>query len=151
MRYSFQAGILLILLLLTISCGKPKSLQYLNVQNFNIVSLEMGNSVISADVKFYNPNDFRMKLKRAEMDISVNNKFIGRSILDTLMTIPKNDSFYVPVRLNVNMKTLITTSVGSLFSNEVDLKMDGKARLGKGIFFFNFPFSYQGKQQFKLF
>ncbi len=151
MRYSFQAGILLILFLLTISCGKPKSLQYLNVQNFNIVSLGLGNSVISADVKFYNPNDFRMKLKRAEMDISVNNKFIGRSILDTLMTIPKNDSFYIPVRLNVNMKTLITSSVGSLFSNEVDVKMDGKARLGKGIFFFNFPFSYQGKQQLKLF
>ncbi len=151
MRYSCQAGFIAILFVLTISCGKPQSLQYLNVQNFNVVSLGLGSSVISADVKFYNPNHFRMKLKRAEMDISVNNKFIGKSMLDTLMSIPKNDSFYIPVRLNVDMKTLVTNSVGSLFSNEIDLKMEGKARLGKGIFFFNFPFSYQGKQKFKLF
>ncbi len=151
MRYSLPSLLLLILFFVTISCGKPKSLQYLNVQNFNVLSLGLGSSVISADVKFYNPNNFRMKLKRAEMDISVNNKYIGRSTLDTLMSIPKNDSFYIPVRLNVDMKTLISNSVGSLFSNEVDLKMTGKAKLGKGIFFFNFPFSYEGKQRFKLF
>jgi hypothetical protein len=92
-----------------------------------------------------------MKLKKAEMDISVNDTYIGKSTLDTMMDIPRNDSFYIPVHLNVDMKTLITNSLGSLFSNEIDLKMEGKARLGKGIFFFNFPFSYQGKQQFKLF
>ena len=142
---------ILFLFFLTTSCGKPKSLQYLDVQNFKIVSMGLKSSVISADVKFFNPNHFMMKLKKAEMDISVNEKYIGKSVLDTLMNIPKNDSFYIPVRLDVDMKTLLVNSLGSLFSNEVDLKMEGKARLGKGIFFFNFPFSYQGKQKFKLF
>lgn len=151
MRYSLQAGIILILFLLTISCRQPKSLQYRDVQNFNMESFGLGSSVISADVKFYNPNNFKMKLKKAEMEISVNGKYIGKSTLDTLMFIPKNDSFYLPVKLNVDIKTLISNSLGSLFSNEIDLKMEGKARLGKGIFFFNFPFSYQGKQKFKLF
>lgn len=151
MRYSLQAGIIVILFLLTISCGKPQSLQYRDVLHFNVESFGLASSVISADVKFYNPNNFRMKLKKAEMDISVNGKYVGKSILDTLMNIPKNDSFFIPVKLNVDMKTLISNSLGSLFSNEVDLKMEGRARLGKGIFFFNFPFSYQGKQKFKLF
>jgi LEA14-like dessication related protein len=151
MRHSLQAGFVILVFLLTTSCGKPKSLQYLNVQNFKVESLGLGNSVISADVKFFNPNNFDMKLKKAEMDISVNNKFIGKSTLDTLMNIPKNDSFYIPVHLGVNLKSLMVNSIGSLFTNEVDIKMDGKARLGKGIFFFNFPFSYQGKQKLNLF
>ena len=151
MRYYLQAGITLILFFLMGSCGKPKSIQYLDVQNFNVVSMGLSSSVISADVKFFNPNNFRMKLKRAEMDISVNDKYIGKSTLDTLMEIPKNDSFFIPVQVNVDLKTLISNSLGSLFSQEVDLKMEGKARLGKGIFYFNFPFSYQGKQKFKLF
>jgi LEA14-like dessication related protein len=151
MRFSFQAGIIVILFFSTVGCGKPQSLQYLNVQNFNVVSFGLGSSVITADVKFYNPNNFRMKLKRAEMDISVNDKYVGKSTLDTLMIIPKNDSFYIPVRLSVDIKTLLSNSLNSLFSNEINLKMEGKARLGKGGFFFNFPFSYQGKQKFKLF
>lgn len=151
MRNLLKAGIFLTVIFIVISCGKPRSLEYVSIQNFKIGTLSLGTSVISADLKFYNPNDFRVRLRKAEMDISVNSKFIGRSTLDTLMIIPKKDSFLIPVRLNVDMKSLITNSLGSLFSNEADLKMVGRARLGKGIFYFNFPFAYEGKQQLKLF
>ena len=92
-----------------------------------------------------------MKLKKAEMDISVNDKFLGRSTLDTMMNIPKADTFLIPVHLNVDMKTLISNSLMALLTNEVDIKLEGNARLGKAGIFFNFPFSYQGKQKLKLF
>lgn len=134
-----------------LSCAKPKPLQFLDLENFRVNSVGMNGSVISADVKYFNPNSFRMKLKKAEMDVTVNEKFLGHSTLDTLMDIPRLDTFYIPVHMTVDMKSLISNSFTALLSNEVDLKLEGKARLGKSGFYFNFPFSYQGKQKFKIF
>lgn len=133
------------------SCAKPKALQYLDLQNLKVNSVGLGGSVISADIKYYNPNSFRMKLKQAEMDVTVNNVFMGHSTLDTLMDIPKLDTFYIPVHMTINMKALISNSLNALLSNEVDLKLEGSAKLGKAGVYKNFPFSYQGKQKFKLF
>ncbi len=111
----------------------------------------MKESVISADVKYFNPNHFGMTLKRAEMDITVNDTYLGHTQLDTVMGIPKLDTFMIPVHFKVDMKTLIANSLSALLSNEVDIRLEGSARLGKSGFFFNFPFSYQGKQKLKLF
>lgn len=133
------------------ACAKPKELEYLDLQNFKINSLGMNGSVISAEVKYYNPNAFRMKLKKAEMDVTVNNVFLGHSTLDTLMDIPKLDTFFIPVHMTIDMKALLSNSFNALFSNEVDLKLEGNAKLGKAGVYKNFPFFYQGKQKFKLF
>ena len=132
-------------------CRKPQAMEYLDVMNFKVDKLSMGQSVISADLKFYNPNNFRMQLKQAGMDISVNDNFLGHSELDTLMDIPKSDTFFIPVNLKVDMKTLITNSLAALLTNEVNVKLDGNAKVGKAGIFFNFPFSYEGKQKIKLF
>lgn len=133
------------------SCKKPTAPQYLDFQHLNINSIGLGESVVSADVRFYNPNNFKMKLKEAEVDVSVNEKFIGHSSLDSLMIIPKKDTFSIPVRMKVDMKILMANSILALLSNEVDLKMEGRAKVGKGGIFFNVPISYQGKQKLKLF
>ena len=151
MKSSNALFLLLLAMSIAAGCRKPMALQYMDVINFKINTLDMKESVISADIQYYNPNNFQMKLKKAEMDISVNDKFLGRSTLDTMMNIPKADTFLIPVHLKVDMKTLISNSLIALFSNEVDVKLEGNAKLGKSGIFFNFPFSYQGKQKLNLF
>lgn len=141
----------LVFCFVTFGCRKPVALQYLELQNLKMESLGMGQSVILADVKFFNPNPYTLQLKRAEMDVSVNNTYVGHSKLDTLMQIPKKDTFLVPVKMNVDMKSLLANSLGALLGNEVEVKMNGQARIGKAGIFFNFPISYQGKQKWKLF
>ena len=142
---------LCISVLVCLGCGKPKELQYIDLKNFKVNSLGLKGSVISADVIYYNPNSFKLKLKQAQMDVTVNNVFLGHSTLDTLMVIPKLDTFAIPVHMTIDMKALISNSLSALFSNEVDLKLEGSAKLGKAGVYKNFPFSYQGKQKFKIF
>lgn len=152
MRSAGRMLLLLYCLLVTITgCKKPKSLQYLGLQNFDVPSIGIGRSVLSADVRFYNPNNYNMRLKEVEVDISVNEKYLGHSKLDSLIRIPKNDTFFIPVKVNVDMKTLLTNSLMTVLSNEVDVKIEGKTKIGKGGIYFNFPIFYQGKQKLKLF
>lgn len=151
-RHSRIAGMIIaIIAMMGIACKKPEGLHYVGIFNFRVNNLGLSQSVISADLSYYNPNNFKMQLKKAEMDVTVNNKFLGHSVLDTLMTIPKRDTFMLPVQVKVNMKSLLINSIDALFSNEFDVSLTGKARLGKGGIFFDFPFSYQGKQKIKLF
>ena len=153
MTIKCKAGYLYLIIAMCIatSCKKPEGLKYLGVENFKLHSINLEQSVVSADLIYYNPNNFRMKLKSAEMDVTVNDNFLGHSTLDTLMTIPKKDTFLIPVHLQVKMKALITNSLDALLSNEFDVSLKGTARIGKGGIFFNFPFTYRGKQTIKIF
>ena len=132
------------------SCSKPKDLEYLDVENFQLHELGLGESVISADLKYYNPNNFRMKLKDGELDVSLNNTFMGHSKLDTLLEIPKKDTFLIPLKMKVDMRTFMSKALNVLLTNEVDVKLDGKAKLGKAGIYFNVPIHYQGKQKFHM-
>jgi LEA14-like dessication related protein len=138
-------------MMFSVGCRQPKSLEYLDFQNLRVDAIGLKGSVISADLIYFNPNKFRMQLKSAEMDISINQKFLGRSVLDTLMNIPAKDTFMIPVQLKVDGTQILSHAVSSLLSREIDIKLDGKAKIGKGGIFFNFPFSYEGKQKISLF
>ena len=131
-------------------CSKPKDLKYIDFENFQVQELGLGESVISADLKYYNPNNFTMKLKEGDLDVSLNNTFLGNSKLDTLLEIPKKDTFLIPLKMKVDMKTFLSRALNVLLTNEVDVKLDGKAKLGKGGIYFNVPIHYQGKQKFSV-
>ena len=131
-------------------CSKPKDLQYIDFQNFQVQELGLGESVISADLKYYNPNNFKLNLKDGDLNVSLNNTFLGNSKLDTLLQIPKKDTFLIPLKMKVDMKTFLSKALNVLLTNEVDVKLDGNAKLGKAGIYFNVPIHYQGKQKLNL-
>jgi LEA14-like dessication related protein len=141
----------LIMMLGVLSCSKPKDLQYLNFQNFRLEEISGGQSVISAELQYYNPNNFKLKLKEGQVDVTVNNTLLGNSRLDTLMEIPKKDTFLIPLHMKVDTRTLMSKVMNLLFTSDLDIKLDGHARLGKGGIYFNVPIHYQGKQKINLF
>ena len=131
-------------------CSKPKDLQYIDFQNFQVQELGLGESVISADLKYYNPNNFKLNLKDGDLNVSLNNTFLGNSKLDTLLQIPKKDTFLIPLKMKVDMNTFLSKALNVLLTNEVDVKLDGNAKLGKAGIYFNVPIHYQGKQKLNL-
>jgi LEA14-like dessication related protein len=133
-----------------IGCKQPQAPQYAGIANFKISSLGLGESVVSADLKYFNPNNFNMKLKYGEMDVYLNNRFIGKTLLDTLTAIPANDSFLIPVSMKVDMKQIYSNAFDILLSRETEIKLDGFAKLGKGGFYFNVPINYAGRQKIDI-
>jgi LEA14-like dessication related protein len=131
----------------TAGCVQPRSLQYMDIQNFKIKNLGISQSVVSADLKYMNPNNFKMQLKRAEMDIYINKRYMGKSVLDTIIDIPKRDSFLLPVSMKVDMAKLLANAVDLLLLHEADVKLEGSVKLGKAGIYKNFPIRYEGKQK----
>lgn len=133
-------------------CKKPQSLRYVDFQNFRVSELTKGKSDLSADLKFFNPNPYQLKLKWAEMNFYVNDQYFGRSVLDTLMVIPKADTFLIPVAIKeVELKKVLLNGLGALLTKEYAIKLDGEAKIGKAGIYFTFPLHYEGKQRLDLF
>lgn len=133
-------------------CKKPQALQYIDFQHFRVSEIVKGKSDISADLKFYNPNPYKLRLKRAEMNFYVNDQYFGHSVLDTLMIIPRLDTFTVPVAVkDVELKKVLLNGLGALLTKEYSVKLDGAAKIGKAGVYFTFPLRYEGKQRLDLF
>ena len=131
-------------------CSRPVAPEYRSIENFRVNTLGIGESAISADLKYYNPNNFALQLKYGETDVYLNNRFLGKTILDTLTVIPARDSFLIPVSMKVDMKQVYSNALDILLSNEVTIKLDGFAKMGKSGIFFNLPIKYEGKQKIDI-
>lgn len=138
------------LVFMATGCGRPQAPEYRSIENFRVNSIGVGESAISADLKYYNPNNFSLKLKYGETDVYLNNRLLGKTILDTLTVIPARDSFLIPVSMKVDMKQIYANALNILLTNEVLIKLDGYAKMGKNGIFFNLPIKYEGKQKIDI-
>jgi len=139
--------VLLIPILLFGACSKPEMPQFVGIGNFNIESLGGNQSVVSADVTYYNQNKFDLKLRKADLDIYLADKYVGKTVLDTLIEIPKLDTFNVPVKITVDVKSLVSNAISALLFNQIKIKIQGTAKVGRSGFLMNLPVLYEGNQK----
>lgn len=134
-----------------ISCQKPKAFDYRDVRNFSINKLGFDKSAISMDLVYFNPNNFGVNLRKVDCDIWVDDNYVGKFNLDTLLFIPKKAEFTLPAHINVDMRNLFKNTLNILFAKEVNVRAKGTTRVGKGGIFINVPFDYKGKHEVDLY
>jgi len=150
----FQLPTLLTFTVLTtllISCSTPKELEYRNFKNFTIDKLGFSATSIKMDLIYYNPNNFGLQLKSTELDIFLDNNYLGHSVQEQLVSIPRREEFSIPVKIDVDMKNLLRNGLATLWSNEVIVKVTGMVKVGKANLYKSLPVNYEGKQKFTIF
>jgi LEA14-like dessication related protein len=135
------------MLLWVTGCRQPEAPEYYGFQNLQVGGISGGQTNLSATVKLYNPNPYSLQLKRAEVDIAINGKHSGHSLLDSTIFIPAKDTFYVPVALQVDLKSLFNNALQLLMGKQnATITLDGRVKIKKGMLTFNRPFHYEGRQ-----
>ena len=143
-----QTGFLLFFVAVFLSaCGQPKELVYQDVENFKVQQIADNKAAISLDIRLYNPNNYKIKLKDADIDVFVNDNHIGTVRKEEKIEIPKNDTCLVPVILNVDLKGLLPNALQLVLSNGIaDIKLSGTVKAGRHGIFITVPINYEGKQ-----
>ena len=134
---------------LLFSCAKMKDPVFKGIENVKMNGLGFQASSVTLDIRYLNPNNFKGRLKQAEGDAWIDSVYLGHFIVDTLVEIPANSEFLVPVKLAVDMKKMLKHSLTSFRQDEVLLKITGSAKAGKSGFYRNFSLNYIGKQNLK--
>lgn len=124
-----------------------KEPDFAGARNFKIGKLGLQESFIAMDLYYFNPNNFKIQLKRAELDVFLENRFVGQTQLDTVLEIPARDSFSIPVNMGVNMKNLFPNLLTLALKDEVELKLEGSVRVSRSGITMNIPVHYTGKQK----
>ncbi len=137
--------------ILLFSCSSPKALEYKTYHNFSIQKLGFNNSAIALDLEYYNPNNFGLQLRNTDLDIFINGSRFGHSSSDTLINIPRRNTFILPIKFDVDMQNIFKNAMNTLLGKEVTIKLTGKLRIGKGNIFISFPLNYESKETFSLF
>ena len=138
---------IVVLALCIASCRQPAAPEYYGFQNLQVNGISGGQTNLSATVKLFNPNPYNLQLKRAEVDIAINGKHSGHSLLDSTIFIPAKDTFYVPVALQVDLKSLFGNAIQMLMGKkDATITLDGRVKIKKGVMTFNRPFHYEGRQ-----
>ena len=143
--------IFLILTNLLTSCSVPKELEYRDFKNLTIEKMGFSSSGIKMDLIYYNPNNFGLELNRMDLDIFINNNYLGKTSQDYQISIPRREEFSIPIKIDVDMKNLLKNGFTTYLNSEVTIKVTGTIKVGKLNVFKSFPVNYEGKQQFTLF
>jgi LEA14-like dessication related protein len=133
------------------SCSVPKELEYRDFKNLTIEKIGFSSSAIKMDLIYYNPNNFGLELNRMDLDIFINNNYLGKTSQDYQISIPRREEFSIPIKIDVDMKNLLKNGFTTFLNSEVTIKVTGTIKVGKLNVFKSFPVNYEGKQQFTLF
>ena len=136
---------------LLISCSSPKELEYRDFKNLMVEKIGFFATSLKMDLIYYNPNNFGMELNRTDLDIYINNNYLGRTEQEYQVSIPKREEFAIPIKIDVDMKNLLKNGFATFLTNEVMVKIIGTIRVGKLNVFKTFTVNYEGKQQFTAF
>ena len=116
---------------------------FIEARNFRLGSIGLKESVVQSDLYYYNPNGISLNLKEVDLDVFLNGKYAGHSYLDTIVHIPARDTFFVPVSVRVDMKSVFPNALVLLMNDSMELRIEGKLKLGKAGLFINFPVRYK--------
>ncbi|ACU63631.1 LEA/WHy family protein [Chitinophaga pinensis] len=148
----FRLGIIILTIWgVASSCEKAKDLEFVRVAGINFDNLGFSKSIVRLTLAYYNPNNFKLKLKDASFDLFMDDNLVGHSLQDTMIAIPAKDTFYFPVKLEVNMENVFKNALGALMNKEVTIKATGNCKVGKGGVYLPFPIKCETKQPIKFF
>lgn len=139
----------LLLLACLCACKQPKDLVYRDVEHFSVKHADVKETVLSMDVRLFNPNKYKVRLKSADVDVFLNGKKLGKMKLGKRVTILKNETTSMPVVVNVDVGNSLLGMVQSVFGNDAVIKLTGNIRAGRFGMFINVPVNYESKQDVK--
>lgn len=137
-----------IALSILISCSQPMAPEYLGFHDLSIQSFSMDESLLHTQLSFYNPNPFTMEFKRGDVNVYLDDKLANHYVMDTSITIPRKDTFYVPLNLKVSPRLLIGSALRMLMNdNQIKVRLEGSVRVKRSGVSFNVPINYEVMQK----
>ncbi len=145
-----KTSLFALILTILVACQKPKGFDYRGVRNLNIENAGSDKSTLSLELDYFNPNNFEVTLKKVDCDIFINNSYLGKFKLDTLLHIPKRSEFSIPSKMDVDLKDILKNAFAVVLNKEVLISVKGSTRVGKSGIFITIPFDYEEHQKIEF-
>lgn len=151
-QFQFNKHILSLILALFFSVSTfaaASAPEYLRTKNWAVEKISGTTLIITADVVFYNPNKVKAKLRDLDLDVFLNDSFVGKVLQTNMVKIPGKRSFDIPIRFKFDLKetNLNISNVFALLMNNKFI-IDIKGFLKANVFALPFKIKINERQEF---
>ena len=131
------------------ACRAYRVPEFRYVENLTVDNIGLNHTSLGMDLRYNNPNKGRVRIKKAEGDAWLADNYLGHFVLDTLVDVPSEAEFVLPVKLELDMEQLIKNSLILASNKEIPVRIEGTAKLGRSGVYMNYPIKYSGMQKLK--
>ena len=109
-------------------CNPFKTIEYRGISDWDIKPKSFLESGLSAKIHVFNPNNYKITVKRIEANIEVNGSNWGQYKLDSSFVMPANGEFALPIGLNVKNAQILSGALNLVSGNGVPYQLTGKIK-----------------------
>jgi len=147
MKWKFFCPLFLIGCSIFLGCREIKEPEFKRIERFGIKNWNLQEATIGFRVVYYNPNNFGVTVKEADVDVYADSVYLGKFVQDSTIAVAKNSDFSIPFSGAVSFKTAMSLNLETLPQREVLLKADGTVKVGKAGIFITQPIHYEGRHR----
>jgi LEA14-like dessication related protein len=146
--YKYGFGLLMIAVIS--SCGQIKEPQFRRVENFGVKNVSLQDATVGLDITYFNPNNFGVAVKEADIDLYVDSVYIGKFMQLNQVDVMGTSEFSIPIEGIISWKKIAQSGLYKKAGREVLVKANGKVKVGKAGVFVNKDIEYSGKNKLDL-
>ncbi|MBX3242098.1 MAG: LEA type 2 family protein [Chitinophagaceae bacterium] len=140
---------LLAAVLLSGCIGNVQEPEYIDVENIR-VDAARNLTNLYGDIRFYNPNKHNLAFKSGKLDVYIEDRLLGKTVLDSLVKIRKLDTFLIPVKIELDTKNLLSNALSLAFKDSLKVRLDGKITIGRSGMFVTRPVRFETKEKIDI-
>lgn len=151
MKYAFLKTFLLCLIITSfLSCGKVQQPQFKSLDNFGVKNVSLREAVIGFQMTYFNPNNFGVAVKEADIDLFVDSVFIGKFVQPQSVDVGASTDFSIPMEGKITWKEILNSGLQKKAGKEVLVRASGSVKVGKAGVFVYKDIQYAGQHVLDL-
>jgi LEA14-like dessication related protein len=127
------------------SCSPYKEVELTDITSVEVLSLTPKAVALRVDARIDNPNGFKIEVAEPDVDLFLNDKFIGKGVLDSALVLERKKAQVYPVYLHADLQggPMMVMLITSVFSGQVKIGAKGTVAGRNGAFKKRFPFELE--------
>jgi len=142
----------LVIAISSIGCKEYEEIQFIGLQDVKVNGIKGGNLLISTNAAFHNPNNFKGKLKSANIYVLYKGDTLAEVTNIDKISVAPSSKFLVPLSMGISISKLQTGLLSNLASlirkKSVELEFKGNIKVASFGFTQTIPVSYKEDIEF---
>lgn len=146
MRTTRWACLLLPLILFSFtSCFRYEEVILRDVTDVRVETFDAKGIALRVDALIHNPNGYKIHVSDPDVDLYLNDKFIGKGLLDSALVLDRRSTqlYSIPLHADLQGGSLLMLLLTGEFSTEMRIGAKGTVRAGNGALSKRFPFELE--------
>lgn len=134
-----------VLALVLTSCSTFKEVELKGVTGAELLRMDGNSMAMRIDAVVDNPNGFRIAVEEPDVDLFINDRFIGKAQLDSALVLEKRTSAIYPVYLHTDLNggPVLAMLIMSAMQGEIKVAAKGTVAGRSGSISRRFPFELE--------